>query len=300
MRVGPGQLEWWLDYYSTLKWTFAESYAETAPHHYVVRGRSIGWKEGAVVLGLVRTFGDPQKYWSNMNLYLVRDGVKWWFDWRWEPMKEVKVINMAAEDQFFGIQDAPVTRSGHFSVYDTLCMEYDDLVGGPHDEQIKEIIAEHLKIPAPKVLDIGAGTGRGLDLELTPPGRMVVVDPSQGMLNTLLRKHHFPPRRKVGDVLATRIEDVYENFVPGEFDLVLGLYGSPSYVYPGVVEMLPELGQLTVLMTYKPGYLPAWWRGWELPPNTESVAATVARMGGLRYDLGNFDLTVIKNDMRLF
>lgn len=308
MRVGREELAWWLDYYSSLSWVNAKSYEKTAPHHYVVRGRGIGWREGEIVLSLIRSFGEPQKYWSMTNIYLVGDGMKWWSNAKGEPGEDPKkfvVINMAPEDQLFGIQDAPLTGSPYFGVYDTLALDYDELAPGVHDDQLKLIIQEHLldaKLPNPKTLDVGAGTGRLFDLEITRKQRVVAVDPSRGMLNGLVWKYHHPPRERVGDIRAAKIEDVYEEFIPGEFDLVVGLYGSPSYVYPGVVEMLPLLTSgLTVLMTYKPGYLPEWWRGWEeLPPNVESVAGLVARMGGERYELGNYWVDVIENRKTLF
>ena len=37
-RITQADLDWWLEFAATREWTFAKTYAETAPHHYVVAG----------------------------------------------------------------------------------------------------------------------------------------------------------------------------------------------------------------------------------------------------------------------
>ena len=39
-RITESDLDWWLEFAATREWTFAKTYAETAPHHYVVEGRT--------------------------------------------------------------------------------------------------------------------------------------------------------------------------------------------------------------------------------------------------------------------
>ena len=41
-RIAKQDLDWWLAFAATREWTFAKTYAETAPHHYVVAGRTPG------------------------------------------------------------------------------------------------------------------------------------------------------------------------------------------------------------------------------------------------------------------
>ena len=39
--ITQADLEWWLSRAAELEWTFAKTYAETAPHHYVVENGSM-------------------------------------------------------------------------------------------------------------------------------------------------------------------------------------------------------------------------------------------------------------------
>ena len=69
------------------------------------------------------------------------------------------------------------------------------------------------------MLDIGCGTGRVLDLGLTTPDRYTGIDPSQAMLNALVRKQHWRPRR----LLPARFEDVPLSLLAPGYDLVLAI-----------------------------------------------------------------------------
>src|SRR4051794_13746791 len=81
-RISHADLEWWLSIAPTLEWTFARTYAETAPHSYVVVGRTEGLShEYAVRAGrVIHTFGRPAKFYGATNIYLTsRDGaLKLW------------------------------------------------------------------------------------------------------------------------------------------------------------------------------------------------------------------------------
>ena len=52
-------LNWWLELAPTLDWTFAKTYAETAPHDYVVEGRTDGITHDDMVRAarVIHTFG---------------------------------------------------------------------------------------------------------------------------------------------------------------------------------------------------------------------------------------------------
>ena len=41
-RIEQTDLDWWVGLESGLLWTFARTYAQTAPHSYVVLGRTAG------------------------------------------------------------------------------------------------------------------------------------------------------------------------------------------------------------------------------------------------------------------
>ena len=82
MMITQDDLTWWLELAPTLEWTFAKTYAETAPHHYIVEGRTPGLTHEDTVRAarVIHTFGSPGKYYSLTKIYLVSaDGkYRWW------------------------------------------------------------------------------------------------------------------------------------------------------------------------------------------------------------------------------
>ena len=107
-------LAWWLDLAPTLKWTWAKTYADSAPHWYVVQDRTEGMThEDYVRVGrVIRTFGEPGRFYSMTNLYLFADGrlgartLKFWCMWSspprddWDPT----LINLATTEKTYGPQ----------------------------------------------------------------------------------------------------------------------------------------------------------------------------------------------------
>jgi hypothetical protein len=65
-----------------LDWTFARTYAQTAPHSYVVLGRTAGiTKDDFVHAGrVIHTFGRPAKFYGMTSIYLTSPDrqMKWW------------------------------------------------------------------------------------------------------------------------------------------------------------------------------------------------------------------------------
>lgn len=68
----PHDLEWWLTLAPTLEWTWAKTYADSAPHWYVVEGKTPGMtREDFIRAGrVIRTYGEPGRFYSMTNLYL--------------------------------------------------------------------------------------------------------------------------------------------------------------------------------------------------------------------------------------
>lgn len=102
-------LDWWLDLAPTLKWTFARTYAETAPHWYVVQDRTPGLTHQDFVRAgrVIRTYGEPGKFWAYTNLYLLtRDRrLKFWCMWSTPPREADSIlINLATTDRTYGPQ----------------------------------------------------------------------------------------------------------------------------------------------------------------------------------------------------
>lgn len=102
-------LEWWWAKAPTLRWTWATTFADFAPHWYVVLGRTHGMEfaDYARVGRVIRTFGEPGKFYSKTNLYLYTpDRIrKVWAMWQDPPVEDdPTLINLAFTDRTFGRQ----------------------------------------------------------------------------------------------------------------------------------------------------------------------------------------------------
>ncbi len=222
IRVTQHDLEWWYEFAAAREWTFAKTYAQSAPHDYVVAGRTPGVTHADLVRAahVIHTFGRPGKYYSVTKIYLESaDGRhRWWTED--EFLADTNLVNRATTDVHYGIQNAPSTESGITSPFDELAMSWDAALPVTTDavQRARALVAElHGKYP-PHVLDLGCGTGRVLDLGLASPDRYAGVDSSRAMLNMLVRKH---PR--VAAVYPADVRELLEKrvFTPGQFDLVL-------------------------------------------------------------------------------
>ena len=220
-RITRDDLNWWLSLAPTLAWSYARTYAETAPHHYIVLGRTEGLAKEDYVRAarVIHTFGSPQKFYGMTSIYLASaDGrLKWWTMDR--DVTETALINQATTDRLYGVQNAPATESHQRTCYDAIATAYDQ--DHPAAEELAEAVQQAVATLRghypPAVLDVGCGTGRTLDLAVTTPDRYAGVDPSNPMLNQLVRKHPdiaalYP--MKIEQALAT------DTFTPGQFEIV--------------------------------------------------------------------------------
>ena len=110
MAAGRDDLRWWLVLEPNLEWIWAKTYAESAPHWYVVHGRTEGLTmEDFLRAGeVIRTFGEPGKFYRSTNLYLMTEdrSRKFWAMWGDRPRPEdADLINMATTDRVYGPQD---------------------------------------------------------------------------------------------------------------------------------------------------------------------------------------------------
>lgn len=214
-------LNWWLELAPTLEWTFAKTYTTTAPHHYVVQGRTPEVSHDDLVRAarVIHTFGTPGKYYSMTKIYLVSpDGkLRWWTEDK--QFTDTTLVNRAPTELLYGIQNAPSTESGIDSAYDGVATTWDDNNQMPAGsaERIGRLLAPVRGKYPPHVLDIGCGTGRALDLELVSPVRYAGIDSSKAMLNVLLMKHS-----RVAGIYPRDIRDALQadTFTPGQFDWV--------------------------------------------------------------------------------
>jgi hypothetical protein len=249
-------LTWWRTLAPTLNWTVAKTMPQ-CPHSYIVRGKDLSRTDFMDAVRVIRRHGEPGKYYSRTGIYLRCDGVHFWT--MGEPIESTTIINVADDNLWYGEQNAPRTHSGIVTVYDDLAIDYDARYDNPdcwaENAAVKEHIDGLFDGHRPKrILDIGAGTGLTLDVRIASPARYTGVDPSQGMLNELLRKH---PR--VNDLHATVF--TADSPLTG-YDLIVALFGAASYLAPDAIASIP--GRLNpdghaVLMFYGPGYAPSYY-----------------------------------------
>lgn len=96
-QTSTEDLYWWLSLAPSLQWTWAKTYADSAPHWYVVLGTTPGLEQEDFVRAarVIRTFGQPGEFWARTYIYLhdAETGMKWWtMD---DPVEETTLINMA-------------------------------------------------------------------------------------------------------------------------------------------------------------------------------------------------------------
>ena len=220
-RITKADLDWWLEFAATREWTFATTYAESAPHHYVVEGRTVGVTHDDMVRAarVIHTFGSPGKYYSLTKIYLVSpDGrFRWWTEDN--HFTDTTLVNRATTELFYGIQNAPSTVTGIASPYDEAATAWDveHPIAPGEAEHVRSLLSEVRGKYPPHVLDLGCGTGRVLDLGLASPDRYAGVDSSQAMLNLLVRKHP-----KAAAVYPVDVRNAFAMgiFTPGQFDWV--------------------------------------------------------------------------------
>lgn len=220
-RITQKDLDWWLDFAASRKWTFAKTYAATAPHHYIVEGRTSGVTHEDMVRAarVVHTFGQPGKYYSLTKIYLVSpDGrYRWWTEDN--QFTDTTLVNRATTELSYGIQNAPSTACGAWSLFDGVATTWDaDHPAFEDEAEIHSFMLSKVRgTYPPHVLDLGCGTGRVLDLGLATPDRYAGVDSSQAMLNMLVRKH-----AKVAAIYPMNVTDALEagTFTDGQLDWV--------------------------------------------------------------------------------
>lgn len=258
--ITKNDLDWWLELEGELDWQFATTFAESAPHEYVVTGRTSGISAGDLVRAahVIRTFGEPMKFYKTTRIYLVTgNGWKHW-DMQGGTIDDptVGVINRCRVDHVYGIQNMPRTASGVSSPYDGLASTWDRDHGMSALERAEtaDVLRATFGDTLWRTLDVGCGTGLALDLGLAEPVRYAGIDPSTAMLNGLVVKHPV-----VAGVHPMTYADAERRRVLGgsRFDTVMALGGSASYLTPEDLDRLRSRAKRAVLlMHYAPDAAP--------------------------------------------
>ena len=104
-------LRWWLELEPQLDWQFATTYAEGAPHEYVVADKTPGLSQADVARAahVIRTFGEPMKFYRTTRIYLTTP--MGWKHWDMQGGRisdaEVTLINRGRVEHVYGVQNAP-------------------------------------------------------------------------------------------------------------------------------------------------------------------------------------------------
>ena len=300
-------LRWWLDLAPSLEWTWARTYADSAPHWYAVLGTTpgMGAEDFVRAARVIRTFGQPGRFWRSTNIYLhdARTGKKWWtMD---SALERTTLVNMADASVAYGPQDAPPTLGGGRTDYDSIATVYDQLqtrVNPQVAEDIDALLRGHLHGKTPTTLDVGCGTGLALDLGITRPERYTGIDPSQGMLNQLVLKHPQVSQLYPGPASA-----MLPGLGPRPFELVCSLSGAASYLDREDWEQMLDLSsELVVFMTWAEGCLPSYWEGQQraqMWTRTELARRQMLQFAAdheaVRSRLGPFDVTILQKRPRV-
>lgn len=136
--------------------------------------------------------------------------------------------------------------------YDEIARDYDAMTSNPsyaaENDAARELIGP---VRGKRILDIGAGTGLLLEMF---PGEIdhddyIGVEPSFPMAERL--------REKFPSFSNSVIDCSFEDFWMDDFDLVISLFGSPSYIAPSDLARTAEMtrpGGVVVLVMMPDGY----------------------------------------------
>lgn len=199
---------------TSASYVFAKTMPEI-PHHYTLRKTWANGDRFTEVVRHIRACGYAEQFGRKWFLRLDVNGQKYWtMGW---PPSETILINRAE-----------IERP---AAYDQAASNYDAIWDTPKAKAEDAAAIEALDYRGGSVLDIGCGTG--LLLDHVRPERYLGIDPSRAMLARLRAKHPG------AEVVPTSFESFY---TAERFDLIVGLFGSVSYVRPEtVIERLPGL-----------------------------------------------------------
>lgn len=135
--------------------------------------------------------------------------------------------------------------------YDRIAKLYDkhytDPISLAENNELAEMLKQIINDKS-KVLDIGCGTGLALDLINVRPENYLGIDPSQEMLNILVKKH---PN-------YITILGKYEDMAPRKADVALALF-SGHYIADAYKYKLVQQAPHYLYMFAKPDYAPDWY-----------------------------------------
>lgn len=234
-----------VDDLETAEWVFAKTMAHNNPHWYTLRKSWAEDDDFMASLKHVQHHGVPLKwrdgrvysqFHANGYIYFSAEAIDAYE--RYQD-HEYRLFNRKANP---GV----VTRyDGYAASYDA---NYDTDSHTAENETLAECLTPMLAGHVPIVYDVGAGTGLFLDMFPDyPRDRYYAIEPDRAMGDRLLEKH---PDANLWRCFA---DDLRVNM---RGTVVLGLFGSPSYVNPRTLRRFTESGATQFHMFYLPSYDP--------------------------------------------
>lgn len=231
------------------QWIFAKTMAHN-PHWYTLRRK---WESNADfewTVTFLRQFGYRSKFGRTWYTQIdVND------HFYWTMGSPINYPNGTACTILINRKPL-VDLEGRVVPYDAIADRYDDLFVDPvslaEDQKVFGLVGN---LSEQHVLDIGCGTGLALAYAETAAS-YIGIDPSAKMLERL--KERYPEADTVCTTLGA--------FVPSEitqFDVVLALYGTGSYLSDAELHRIPLLvapGGQAIVMFYAEGYFPATYQ----------------------------------------
>jgi len=218
------------------RWIFAKTMPQN-PHEYTLRRE---WDDDVFVEVVQHIRSSGYKAWYKGRNYMQLD-VDGRFYWSMgAPIDKTILINRKMKVSMAAYDDIALTYESLFTDDDSIVENHNvvDMLGDLRDLS---------------VLDIGCGTG--LLLDYVRPASYVGIDPSAPMLEHLKQKHPG----FVTSVVCTPLR----SFSGGEFDRVVALFGTGSYLDGIELERIPTLlapGGKYFVMFYCPGYIPETYK----------------------------------------
>ena len=134
--------------------------------------------------------------------------------------------------------------------YDKIANQYDSFFCDEESLSENDEVAAMLSDVKGKVYDLGCGTGLLTEIIEIQPDDYRGVDPSGEMLNKFIEKH--PEYFK--QIIKSTFEN--DNCSLVQFDWVISLFGSISYVKPKYLKRISKDAKHYFLMFYKEDYHP--------------------------------------------
>ena len=218
------------EYIARCDWKWARTMVDV-PHEYIYRGRCpLTDKEFFYVLKAQVYHGVNERWGKYVHPYLYIDGYKYWTMGDYSP--ENRTMNrQKIFDEFKNLENpAP---------------EY-------YEPRQARIIAGAIKqFGEVNVFEIGCGDGRFLDILAADPSRYYGVDPCSALVKKLKASRQGFYMRAT----AKAFEETKAKW-GGLQGVIIGVFGSPSYVMHQYLRMIPEGQAGYFLMFYKEDFCP--------------------------------------------